>query len=505
MPGSPFYSGLFEGFQGRREKEYAQNQAADAEARKTEGNIYQYLLQSQDPKIQSLALAGLFESARPGSRAKGLKGFLGEVQGGEVYPQIMAAMNEQVPDTQAAPPATPQSAALPSTTPVHGGQMGAVAPSFQAPGPQTPQAQAPEAIAAALGQGAPESGFGAAGAPAPGVPQAGAPQAGMVGQPPPEHPTHRRGTGVPTAEEVAEMQARVATQTKIKVATEELTRAGATPEEIQRTVMGMLGAPQNNRMFAAPTFAVVDPQTGEPTPVSFDYSTGKYAFPDGTPVPRGVKFVRMSGAAGTGPALTSYIPDTPESREQLLTQYPSLALPPGPSPTGYLKVQARADGTAMAVPAEFTPPPDYTGTGTFAAPTSPTGREIRPILRTGGTGAPLGPAPAPEGQLTDQEREAKGWIEAVNRQINEDYVPGTPRDPGAYDTTTKRISNQKYQTYADLQKAAQPSGVAQPGDARVSVADRVQQRAEENRRRQQAAPAPPGPARARGAGPVGAR
>lgn len=503
MPGSPFYSGLFEGFNTRRQKEYDTNLAAEAKAREAEAEIYKtLLLHSTDQKIQALAMAGLGESARPSSRMKGLRGFMGEVQAGEMYPQILAAMEEQVPDTQAAPPATPQSAALPSTTPVHGGEMGAAAPTFQAPMPQ-----APEDITAALGMGAPESSFGAPAGPAP-----GAPQAGMVGQPPPEHPTHRRGTGIPTAEEVAEMQARVATQTKIKVATEELTRAGATPDEIQRTIMGMLGAPQNNRMFAAPTFAVIDPQTNEPTPVSFDYSTGKYAFTDGTPVPRGAKFVRMAG--GASGSLTSTAKDSPEMRQWLLQNGADPKDIANGSPTGYWRYQQRLDGSMMVGPGEWSPQSSTIGTvQAYDANGNPT---VYTVPRVGGPpGLPNVIGGAITGQPTEEQSNAQALLAEIEKIVTSIETPeflGAPRtqvSPQQRDQIARQraaAAGLPYTTYYEVQQASRrqrrpsptpttpkPAGVPGGGGSALSQADQVRQRALEIMKQKGGAAPPPVP------------
>jgi len=517
MPGSPFYSGLFEGFQGRRQSEYERNLEAEGKAREAESNVYKYLLQSTDPKIQSLAMAGLFESARPGTRAKGLRGFMGEVQGGEIYPQILSAMEEQVPDA-GTPSAKPQSAALPSTTPVHGGPIGTTPP--QGPPAAAAMPQVPEDITAALGMGAPESGFGA---PAPGGPAG----MGMVGQAPPEHPTHRRGTGVPTAEEVAARTMRAQLQARIQVATESLTEAGATPDEIQRTIMGMMGAPQNARMFDTPTFAVIDPTTNQPTPVSFDHTTGRFAFPDGSPVPRGAKYVRMAGSAGA--PLTTKIPDTPEGRQYLIANGADPVEVNAGSPTHYWKLVTKPDGTVGVQADIFVPPPNFIGT---AQGLDANGNPVLFGVPRGG-GAP-GPgniiAPAVTGQPTEEQSNAAALLAEINEAVKAAEAPVYPGQPPQRLTPLQRdtIARERasaarlpYTTYYEVQQAARqqrrpspspttpkPAAVPGGGGSAMSLADQV--RADllaQQAGRAGAAPAPPPaaapPARARGAGPAG--
>ena len=343
---------------------------------------------------------------------------------------------------------------------------------------------------------------------------------GMLGAPPPESPYKRRGTGVPTAEEIAEMQARVPLQTKIQVATEQLTKAGATPDEIQRTIMGMLGAPQNQRQFAAPTFGVRSAD-GKVHPVSFDYTSGRYAWPDGTPVPGDAEFVRMS-AAGAGAGLSSYVEDTPEQRQQLQTQYPGLALPPGISPTGYLKIQVRADGSAMAIPSEFTPPPAYAGTIETTDPNNPLVPVRRPVLRGGGLGGSLGDVDKPVKSQTQLDAEAllAAVEDTVKLQTSSNLLKRSPT-PQQRDQIVREKAQQQglpYMSYDDLVRAAKSSTpvTARERSTGGTVAERVRERALQNRgggpsgtrapvrpALPPAEPIPAPPVRARGAGPVG--
>lgn len=212
MPGgSPFFSGLFEGFNQSREGAYQQNLKSESDARAQEAKVYQALLQSNDKGTQALALSGLMESARPGQRKKGLRGWMGEVQQGDVWPQLKAHMDEMVPDEEPpqAPsaPTHPGSAALPSTTPVQGGSTVAPADPTGLPAPQMASAGGgAEGPAAPAALATPPADTGAAllgGAPPPGPPAALVPP-----EAPPEHPLHRRGTGLLTAEEIRDNESR---------------------------------------------------------------------------------------------------------------------------------------------------------------------------------------------------------------------------------------------------------------------------------------------------------
>lgn len=315
------------------------------------------------------------------------------------------------------------------------------------------------------------------------------------------------------------MNARIPVETKIKVATEQLTKAGANPEEIQRTIMGMLGAPQNQRQFAAPTFGVKSAD-GKIHPVSFDYTSGRYAWPDGTPVPGNAEFVRMT-AQGAGPSLGSYVEDTPEQRQQLQQQYPGLVLPPGLSPTGYLKIQVRGDGSAMAIPSEFTPPPAYSGTTVVPDPFNPDVAQRRPVLRGGGMGAPFGDEPSAVTSQTQLDAEAllAAVEDAVKLTTTSNLLKKSPT-PQQRDQIVQEKARQQglpYMSYDDLVRAAKSSTpvTARERSTGGTVAERVRERALQNRGGESPArapvrptlpPAPPpptGPVRARGAGPVG--
>src|SRR5438093_445137 len=70
------------------------------EARQREGKIYEALLNSSDPDIQSLALTGLLHTAQPGKRAKGIRGWLGELEASPILPQMRQLLQTPVTETK---------------------------------------------------------------------------------------------------------------------------------------------------------------------------------------------------------------------------------------------------------------------------------------------------------------------------------------------------------------------------------------------------------------------
>lgn len=515
-----YWNGLVEGFQAKREAEFFKNYQMEQQNRQLADRVYQHLLASRDPQMQELALSGL---ASPIGKKKGLAGFLGGVESNPVMAQIAARMNEMVPDPGRgggpAPPA-PGSAAMSTNQPVRAGSvpLGGMLGS-----PLPPEAAPPGVEAAPSAAGGPTAPAATTTGPPPLGPTPGSPS--LLGTPPPpmESPLKRRGTGVPTAEEVAEMQARVPLETKIQVATQQLTQAGATPDEIQQAIMGMLGAPQNLRQFSAPTFAVKNPATGQPVPVAFDHSSGKFFFTDGTPVPANAEFVRMAGAAGG--SLTSSIRDTPEARAQLIEMGADPSILMGGSPTGYWRFQQRLDGSVLVQPGEYTPPPAFAGTGTILdAGNNPT---LVGIPRQGGAPVVLGSGVSP--QPTEGNAAAQALLDVVKQRIAAAETPRLPRlpkrvlQPAQLDQIVQQAATEAglpYQTFFELQQAVRlpaarqvaprtEAPAAAPGATKppLSTADRIRQRALENRARGGAgSPPPPArptapPARSRGAGP----
>lgn len=138
-------TGLLTGFLERKGQVEQENLRQADLARQREGAIYEALLQSPDPEIQSRAVAGLLESAKPGQRAKGLAGWLGQLEQNPYLPQIQALMQTPVRETRelvaepptvqgylGTPPPVTGAAAQADTSPTQGTPL-QVPQSLQAP------------------------------------------------------------------------------------------------------------------------------------------------------------------------------------------------------------------------------------------------------------------------------------------------------------------------------------------------------------------------------------
>lgn len=166
------FGGLTEGLwqsiaEGREETRRREEKAAEREAQ-----ILQTLANADDPEIRSMALTGMLEMANPKRKAKGLRGFLGEMEASQTLPRIRQLMatpvetevrtpglpSRGVPVATAMqgpaalpsrPPGVPGSAAMPSQSPVEPRAQGppgipSVLPVSQiARGPQPPPAPGP--------------------------------------------------------------------------------------------------------------------------------------------------------------------------------------------------------------------------------------------------------------------------------------------------------------------------------------------------------------------------
>ncbi len=453
-------AGLIEGFQARRESEIKRQQDEDALRRQGESKVFEYLLQSNDPEMRALALSGLLESAQPGKRKRGLAGYMGEIQGGQFYPQILARMNEEVPDEpapQGSVPAVPGGAAMPANQPVRPGSTPIAIPSNPAGLEPTPP---PMDLGSELsGQGV--SGPGMLGGPPPTPPMA-----------PPVSKFKRRGTGVPTAEEIAEANAAAQLRGRMGATSQALHQIGAPPPMIQRALLGIAGAPPPaDRMMAGDTVVLPDGSG----PYDTLWVNGVQQLPDGRPVPPGAKVVKTGGGGGL---------------KGVKQQDPG-------SQTGWSQVFFRPDGTEAYrvedVP-PFVPPPAYGGTTVIPDPDNPTVPQVAPILRGGGTGAPLGDRPdqVPSTVQTD----AQALIATVNQRIADARRPGLPVRPGLRDQITAEEARKvgaPYTTWGELERAAKSTPPVTPRQKTEggSLAERVRQRALENRRLKAGAPPPP--------------
>jgi hypothetical protein len=472
---SGFLTGVMQGFQGRRETEIERNLEQDRLNRAAEGRIFEHLLSSDDPEMRALAMTGMFESAS-GRKKPGFAGYLGEMQKSQMYPAVLARMQEMVPTGGVGgmgggpSPPTPGGAAMSQNQPVRTGST-----PLQIPTGPTGIAEPVPGSAEELGGGG-----GMVGAPPPAPSDRGMPAAGPgtppVGAPPPiygaqgigmlpapESAYRRRGTGVPTAEEIAERQARIPLETRINVARQQLMQAGATPEEIQQAVMGMLGAPQRQKGPSAMTqWGVKLPGSDVVQPVIFDPDTRSFVLSGGQPLPPGAQMVRMGGG-GAGRPLRNVIAD-PSSRTGRTAVY----LDPATGEELY-----REEDIA------WTPPPATSGAITTLDENGVP--VVSDRSRAGGLGGTLGDANVvepPQGQA-----DAKAILATVDKAISDSTkgglgsLRGVP--PGERDRQTAQISNNQFKTYKDLQRAANaakvPARAARTGRPVDRVKARLQQ------------------------------
>lgn len=171
MPSGSYLSGIVSGFTARKDELEQRRWAEEQQNNQRESKIYEALIQSPDPEIQSMAFSGLLDSANP-KRKKGLQGWMGEMQKNPAMEGIRKLIQTPVSQTQQvqsgppaaqgylpAPPSAAGSAALPTSSPTAGGAapptpmqpgagMTAGAPSAVSPNAGLPPPTAPPALAA---------------------------------------------------------------------------------------------------------------------------------------------------------------------------------------------------------------------------------------------------------------------------------------------------------------------------------------------------------------------
>lgn len=257
-----YIEGLLGGFTTRRNDVFAENLRAEELAHERESAIYNTLLSSPDPEMRSLALTSLLDTAGGPKRAKGLRGFMSEVDRSSNLPAVRRLMQtpvteqRRVPSGQQprqfipTPPPSDQPAAQAETSPTTGGAM---AQTQSVAGQLPPQAPP-------LGEGAPISAAGeqprfrsqnASIGPPPQV-AAAPPLAGNGGQPTPPPGLTQPWNEVPPFDTVTttrprevfrspEGQARANTAAQSAGSVEGeiagLVAAGVTPERAQQAVL----------------------------------------------------------------------------------------------------------------------------------------------------------------------------------------------------------------------------------------------------------------------------
>lgn len=132
------FEGLLSGFAGRKAEVEAYNLDEAHRAQQREGKILDALINSPDPEIKSLAVAGLLHSAQPAKRKSGLRGWAGEMEASPYLEQIrglvqtprtvmeQTATGTTLPSVQttgylSTPPGQQSSMAQPETSPTEVG------------------------------------------------------------------------------------------------------------------------------------------------------------------------------------------------------------------------------------------------------------------------------------------------------------------------------------------------------------------------------------------------
>lgn len=483
------FTGFVEGFNQERDRRYQENFQREQQNRAMADRVFATLLNSRDPDMQMLAMQGM---AAPVGRKKGLKGYFGGVEDKSrpYYDQILQRANELVPDERpAARPTQPQpstgsgSAGMSTnqmTRPGSAPPMMPPSPTGQLPGQSLPMEQPPST-----------NDFTGVDAAMPPDQPGMAPQG--VGMPPPEPPVSRwkrRGTGVPTAEEIAEASGKATMRGRISGATGMLGELGASPEQQRSAALGIAGAPQSANEFAQGTMGVKTPD-GKVHPVSFNRATGKYAFPDGSPVPADAELVSMR-AGGSSSSQTGKLPDTPAGRQSLIAMGADPQEIAAGSPTGYWKYKAAQDGTILVGPDMYTPPPNNIGTTqVLDAQGNPA---VVGIPRNAAPGAVIGTAPNP--QPSTGQSSAAALLEDVKAAITAAETPRltgmgkkmlSPQQRDALVKQRATAAGLPYQSYFELEQATRmpaarqqtpranaPAGPA-PGTPPVSAADKVRE------------------------------
>lgn len=157
MPSGSYLSGIVSGFQARKDELEQRRWQEEQINNQRESKIYEALIQSPDPEIQSLAFSGLLDSANP-KRKKGLQGWMGEMQKNPAMEGIKRLIQTPVTSTSQvqsgppaaqgylpAPPSAAGSAALPTSSPTAGG---APPPTPVSPNAGLPPPEAPAPLAA---------------------------------------------------------------------------------------------------------------------------------------------------------------------------------------------------------------------------------------------------------------------------------------------------------------------------------------------------------------------
>lgn len=456
-----FWTGVVEGVNDRRQQEFLQNYQMEQQNRQMADKVFGHLLASRDPEMQQLALQGMLQ---PITKSKGVKGFMGGVDQNPFLAQVVQHMNELVPDTSTAnqfPAATPPPQSGSAALPPHAAVDPGAPPVNQPPAPTEINAQGLPTDADAMQ----------------GVDMMPPPP------PPPLLPAHavsqfkRRGTGVPTAEEIAESTAKAQLSGKIAAMLTGLRGVGAGQDMQQRAVMGLSGAPPP--LDSTATVLMADPTDPHTPIVTMRHRDGHMTLQDGvTPVPpEFIGFVKPPGQGAGG--MTSFVRDTPEVRKQYgLAQA---------SPTGYWHIKQIPGQPAQVMPGEYTPPPAYSGTTDIQGDNGVAKKVALP--RQGGKPVDIGTAPSPDVQSQTQ-KDAEALLAAIDDEVKLKLSGQMGRLSGVTPEARNQIARQKaqaaqlpYQSYDEVVRAAKATApqVKSERNTGGSLAEKVRARAIQNR------------------------
>jgi hypothetical protein len=150
--------GLLTGFFGAKSGYEQQQREQDAASSAKEAAVFQTLLNSPDPEIQSLALTGMLQSAQPGKRKGGIRGWMGELEQHPAMGQMQALLHTLTPQQETVPGAAVR-APIPNVEPLNPsmlpqGGASEVHPAITTPPPQ-PSAALPATSPVQPGGGPP--------------------------------------------------------------------------------------------------------------------------------------------------------------------------------------------------------------------------------------------------------------------------------------------------------------------------------------------------------------
>ena len=456
-----YFAGLLSGLDQRRreERERATKEADSQQDR--EISLLMQLAQGDDPEIASIAGAGLLETLsgnRKVTNAKGLRGFLGEVDRSSYLPQIRAAM--QARGTQPQTPGTPGGAALPGASPVEPKAQGAGAG-------QPPMLEMPMVSRQGLGvaptpemPAVSQAGLGVAGMGAPGAAGGSTPAplgAAMAGPPAlPENAQQRYQRLFPSASEVAQRTKVAELMARFQAATDAL-RGAKTPDE-RNMIMAMNGAPQAQLRPAAYNVRFINEMGMEDQGVGVMEADGTMTV-DGRPV----RPVEATPVNQRGRAPQHVDRKNPETGLMERVYFDADTMQ---------QIRVEPLNTLPSVPPQFEGAPVRLGNGGMGAVRRGTAPDAPPevVQIPGAVAPPRGSTRPQDPKKGTRAREAAAFLKDVRARINEKAKAGKNLVTGALgvvndrdkDEITKEVTGGSFTSYAEILRAEQGLEVGAP-------------------------------------------